>query len=198
MVTALQTRTRAPRIDRAKRITFLLIVHARLERSKELLWGSLTMEVRRSGGVYTWCYTGILLRSDEMAKVDVGQMTFEEVVALAEKAAKRADELRREKVDEILVERHKDRKEQAKRHREEDRELEKKWKAKAKARGLELNGELQFPARRVKTKARRPARPKYQNADNLDQTWTGKGRKPKWVAAHLEGGGTLEELLIQA
>lgn len=31
---------------------------------------------------------------------------------------------------------------------------------------------------------------------NEGQTWTGRGMKPKWVAAHLEAGGKLEDLLI--
>lgn len=38
--------------------------------------------------------------------------------------------------------------------------------------------------------------PKYRNPNGLE-TWTGRGRQPKWVAAHVEAGGKLEELLIQ-
>ena len=38
--------------------------------------------------------------------------------------------------------------------------------------------------------------PKYRNPSNADQTWTGRGRKPGWVAAHLDGGGSLEDLAI--
>jgi DNA-binding protein H-NS len=38
--------------------------------------------------------------------------------------------------------------------------------------------------------------PKYRNPDEPDLTWTGRGRKPKWVVAHLEKGGTLDEIAI--
>lgn len=37
---------------------------------------------------------------------------------------------------------------------------------------------------------------KYKNPDDSGQTWTGRGRKPKWAEKHLKNGGTLEELLI--
>ena len=37
---------------------------------------------------------------------------------------------------------------------------------------------------------------KYINPENAEQTWTGRGRKPKWVAQHLKKSGKLEELLI--
>jgi len=37
---------------------------------------------------------------------------------------------------------------------------------------------------------------KYQNPENTEQTWTGRGRKPKWATQHIKDGGTLEELLI--
>lgn len=38
--------------------------------------------------------------------------------------------------------------------------------------------------------------PKYRNPDDANMTWTGRGRKPKWVEAHLEKGGTLEQIAI--
>lgn len=38
--------------------------------------------------------------------------------------------------------------------------------------------------------------PKYQNPDDPEQKWTGRGRKPKWVEAYLAGGGSLEEIAI--
>ena len=36
--------------------------------------------------------------------------------------------------------------------------------------------------------------PKYRNPGNHKQTWTGQGRRPGWVLAHLNGGGQMEEL----
>ena len=38
--------------------------------------------------------------------------------------------------------------------------------------------------------------PKYANPFNADQTWTGRGRKPNWVVAHIEKGGDVNELAI--
>ena len=35
---------------------------------------------------------------------------------------------------------------------------------------------------------------KYTSPNNSELTWSGKGRKPKWVQEHLDNGGNLEEL----
>jgi len=37
----------------------------------------------------------------------------------------------------------------------------------------------------------------YCHPENADLAWTGRGRKPKWVEAWLEKGGTLEQLLAK-
>lgn len=39
-------------------------------------------------------------------------------------------------------------------------------------------------------------KPKYINPNNSEQTWTGRGRKPKWVEAALADGKKIEDLLI--
>lgn len=36
---------------------------------------------------------------------------------------------------------------------------------------------------------------KYQNPKNAEQTWSGRGRKPAWVTAHLDAGGDMKELM---
>lgn len=38
--------------------------------------------------------------------------------------------------------------------------------------------------------------PKYRNPANAAETWTGRGKHPKWVSEALAAGGTLESLLI--
>ena len=38
--------------------------------------------------------------------------------------------------------------------------------------------------------------PKYANPDDATMTWTGRGRKPRWVTAQLENGKTLDDLAI--
>ena len=37
---------------------------------------------------------------------------------------------------------------------------------------------------------------KYRNPDNSAETWTGRGRQPKWVAAALASGKSLDDLKI--
>jgi DNA-binding protein H-NS len=43
---------------------------------------------------------------------------------------------------------------------------------------------------------RKPAAAKYANPANKSETWTGRGRKPRWVEAALKSGKRLEDLLI--
>ena len=52
---------------------------------------------------------------------------------------------------------------------------------------------------RKKTAAKRaPAKvaPKYRNPDDPKVTWSGRGRKPKWIEAHLAEHGTLDAVAI--
>ena len=42
----------------------------------------------------------------------------------------------------------------------------------------------------------RTVAPKYVNPDNASETWTGRGRKPKWLVAKLEKGVAIEKFLI--
>lgn len=46
------------------------------------------------------------------------------------------------------------------------------------------------------TKSRKAVAPKYANPENAAETWTGRGRKPKWVEAALASGKSLEDLAI--
>ena len=45
-------------------------------------------------------------------------------------------------------------------------------------------------------RSRKPAAPKYANPADRSQTWTGRGRQPRWVVAALADGKTLEDLAI--
>lgn len=38
--------------------------------------------------------------------------------------------------------------------------------------------------------------PKYRDPKDSENTWTGRGRKPKWVEAFLNSGGQLEQIAI--
>ena len=37
--------------------------------------------------------------------------------------------------------------------------------------------------------------PKYADPDNPNQTWSGRGRRPRWVTEQLNSGKSLEDLL---
>lgn len=45
-------------------------------------------------------------------------------------------------------------------------------------------------------KSRTVAAPKYANPANPSETWTGRGRKPKWMEAALKAGRSPDDLLI--
>lgn len=48
-----------------------------------------------------------------------------------------------------------------------------------------------------KKKQRASVPPKYRNPENPEETWTGRGRQPKWVVAAIAAGAKLEDLLIE-
>lgn len=43
---------------------------------------------------------------------------------------------------------------------------------------------------------RKTVAPKYANPADSSQTWTGRGRKPKWVVEALASGKSMEDLKI--
>jgi DNA-binding protein H-NS len=48
-------------------------------------------------------------------------------------------------------------------------------------------------------KARRPypkVQPKYRNPERPFETWSGRGKQPRWVASQLGAGKKVDELLI--
>ena len=47
-----------------------------------------------------------------------------------------------------------------------------------------------------KTRKRAPAGPKYANPADASDTWSGRGRKPRWFSAALNAGKTPEDLAI--
>ena len=49
-------------------------------------------------------------------------------------------------------------------------------------------------AKRSRKRTRLP--PKYRNPEQLEQTWAGRGKRPKWLEHKLAAGATLEEFEI--
>lgn len=39
--------------------------------------------------------------------------------------------------------------------------------------------------------------PKYRNPANKDETWTGRGKQPRWLAAQIAKGKKVEDFLIK-
>jgi DNA-binding protein H-NS len=53
--------------------------------------------------------------------------------------------------------------------------------------------------RKPKVKVRKPYPPvpqRYQNPNEPLQTWSGRGRQPRWLAALLDHGGSIEDFEI--
>ena len=44
---------------------------------------------------------------------------------------------------------------------------------------------------------KRAARAKYRHPENAENTWTGKGKPPKWLQEKLDQGASKDEFLIQ-
>lgn len=62
----------------------------------------------------------------------------------------------------------------------------------AKERGLSLADLASLGGK----KTRKPAAAKYANPANPSETWTGRGRRPRWVVAAQEAGKSLDDLAI--
>ena len=39
--------------------------------------------------------------------------------------------------------------------------------------------------------------PKYRNPDNANETWSGRGKQPRWLQAYTSQGRVLDEFLIR-
>ena len=78
------------------------------------------------------------------------------------------------------------------------KEIAEKVRKLAKDNGLEISDLLAAdkPNKAKAKKSRGKVAPKYKNPANGSETWTGRGRQPRWVADALTGGKSLEDLLI--
>lgn len=65
-----------------------------------------------------------------------------------------------------------------------------------KAESLGLDFEELFPSTGKKRSGTKSIA-KYANPEKPSETWTGTGRKPKWVQQQLENGRKLEDLRIR-
>ncbi|MDX2159374.1 MAG: H-NS histone family protein [Hyphomicrobiaceae bacterium] len=75
----------------------------------------------------------------------------------------------------------------------EKNEIRQEMMAIAAKRGLSIN-EVFGGGRSVKAGGKVPV--KYRNRDNPTDTWTGRGRQPKWLVAALKKGAKLDDFAI--
>ena len=69
-------------------------------------------------------------------------------------------------------------------------------KVKEIAAGIGMTVEELLESEGKKKKAPQKGIAKYRNPENPEQTWTGKGQRPRWFLAALESGVTPEDMLI--
>lgn len=66
----------------------------------------------------------------------------------------------------------------------------------AKNVGLSLEALVEFGASQQKKAPRKAVEPRYRNPNNPEQTWTGRGKQPRWLVAELDKGAKLESFII--
>jgi DNA-binding protein H-NS len=42
-----------------------------------------------------------------------------------------------------------------------------------------------------------PISPKYRNPERPSETWSGRGKQPRWLVAHLKSGGRIDDFAIR-
>jgi DNA-binding protein H-NS len=42
-----------------------------------------------------------------------------------------------------------------------------------------------------------PVSPKYRNPDHPSETWSGRGKQPRWLVARLKAGGRIDDFRIR-
>ena len=69
-------------------------------------------------------------------------------------------------------------------------------------RGKEAQGSVVLELNSAKTDHERPRRkyprvfPKYQNPSVLSETWSGRGKQPRWLVSALKAGAKIEDFRI--
>jgi DNA-binding protein H-NS len=66
----------------------------------------------------------------------------------------------------------------------------------AQEAGVSLEELLSAGDRKLKNGKSQKVQARYQNPGDNNQTWTGRGRQPKWIAEGLANGRSLEDFRI--
>lgn len=67
----------------------------------------------------------------------------------------------------------------------------------AESVNMSLTELVEYGVSHVKTTEKRSVAPRYANPANAAQTWTGRGKQPRWVVDALESGKKIDDLLIK-
>ena len=62
--------------------------------------------------------------------------------------------------------------------------------------GFSIEELLELGEKKRKKTTRKAVEPRYRNKNNPEDTWTGRGKQPRWLVAELEKGAKLEDFLI--
>jgi DNA-binding protein H-NS len=62
--------------------------------------------------------------------------------------------------------------------------------------GFSIEELLELGEQKRKKTTRKAVEPRYRNKNNPEETWTGRGKQPRWLVAELEKGAKLEDFLI--
>ena len=60
----------------------------------------------------------------------------------------------------------------------------------------DLIGKAPHPVKARKARKRKPVTVKYRHPDQADLTWTGRGRKPRWLTKWLDEGKSMKTLAV--
>src|SRR5206468_7350413 len=63
--------------------------------------------------------------------------------------------------------------------------------------GRRKRGQPGKSGKREGDRRRSPVQPKYRNPDNPSETWSGRGRQPRWLVAQLRAGGRIDDFSIK-
>jgi DNA-binding protein H-NS len=60
-----------------------------------------------------------------------------------------------------------------------------------------LNAPLSLTAPVSERRAYPPVSPKYRNPARPSETWSGRGKQPRWLVAHLKSGRRIDDFAIR-
>ena len=66
----------------------------------------------------------------------------------------------------------------------------------AESAGLSLEQFIEYVAQKRKKTTRKAVEPRYRNKKDGSETWTGRGKQPRWLVAEIEKGAKLADFLI--